>query len=139
MLFAATFFWRRPLKQSFLFYLSTFVNYGSPFILLLNLIVLPLMGFWYPAVIYSCGLLLIHFIHGLTDNRLLPDFTYKDVFYRTIFVGLSTFISLIYLYAWVTAWQGKKWMTREMPQKTVGGSVGFLKTPLLKLHRGQKE
>jgi hyaluronan synthase len=112
LLFASTFFWKRPIKQRLLFYTLVFVNYLSPLILFFNVVILPLIGHAYLALVYISGLLLIHFISAINSKQLVENISYKDVVYRTLFIGLSGIISFIYLYAWTTLWKGKKWMTR---------------------------
>jgi hyaluronan synthase len=112
LLFASTFFWKRPVKQRVLFYTLVFVNYLSPLIFLFNVIILPLIGQAHLALAYIAGLLLIHFISAINNKQLLENISYRDVVYRTLFIGLSGIISFIYLYAWTTVWKGRKWMTR---------------------------
>jgi len=112
MMFGASFFWRRPLKQSLLFYFLAFVNYLSPFVFFFNLFILPFVGGLYLALAYIGGLVLVNFIKAINVKQLVKNFSLKDVLYRTAFVAMTFPISLIYLYCWATVWEGKKWMTR---------------------------
>jgi len=112
MLFAATFFWKRPPRQALMFYLLVFVNYLSPLIMFVNVVVFPLLGQYGLMLFYFGGLFLIHFIYALNSSRLVKNISRKDIAYRTTFVLLSLLISTIYIYGWATAWKGKKWMTR---------------------------
>jgi hypothetical protein len=34
------------------------------------------------------------------------------MYYRVLFMGLSVAITFVYLYAFLTPWKGKKWLTR---------------------------
>jgi len=112
MLFAASFFWKRPPRQALMFYLLVFVNYLSPLIMFVNVVVFPLLGQYWLMLFYFGGLFLIHFIYAINSSRLVKNISRTDIAYRTTFVLLSLLISTIYIYGWVTAWKGKKWMTR---------------------------
>ncbi|MEM4703996.1 MAG: hypothetical protein QXJ02_02895 [Candidatus Bathyarchaeia archaeon] len=112
MLFALTFFWKRPLKQQLIFYTFVLVNYLSPLIVTLNLFVAPLLGYPDLALIYLAGLCFIHFLHGINIKCLTKNTSFKDVIYSACLAGLAIVLSFVYLFAWFTAWKGKKWMTR---------------------------
>ena len=95
-----------------MFYLLVFVNYLSPLIMFVNVVVFPLLGQYWLMLFYFGGLFLIHFIYAINSSRLVKNISRTDIAYRTTFVLLSLLISTIYIYGWVTAWKGKKWMTR---------------------------
>lgn len=112
LLFASRFFWRRPLMQSLLFYIFVFIIYLTPIVVILNLIVFPALGYIHFAIIYVAGLLLVHFLIGLNDFKLVKNFSTRDVLYRTLFAFIAIALAFIYLYSWITVWKCEKWMTR---------------------------
>ena len=90
-----------------MFYLLVFVNYLSPLIMFVNVVVFPLLGQYELGAIYFGGLFLIHFIHAINSSWLVRNISRTDVAYRISFVVLSLLISTIYMYGWATAWKGK--------------------------------
>jgi hyaluronan synthase len=121
MMFGASFFWKRPLKQSLLFYFLVLVNYLSPFVFFFNLVVLPMLGQLYLAIYYIGGLVLVNFIKAINVKQLVKTFSLTDILYRTAFVAMTFPISIIYLYCWATVWEGKRWYTRDDSRKSILG------------------
>lgn len=112
MIFASSFFWKKTLKQSLIFYILAFLNFMSPLLMVVDLVVLPLLGYWYLLPVYFLGLFLLYFIYALNDKYLIKNITLKDIFYRMAFLPISIAVSFIYVYAWLTPWKAKNWMTR---------------------------
>jgi hyaluronan synthase len=112
MLYASKFFYKKPLSQRLLFYTTMFVNLVSPFSLFMNTFFLMALGCFDLVVFYLFGLLLLSIFFAVNDNQLVFYFSTKDMFYRVLFMGLSVVITFVYLYAFLTPWKGKKWLTR---------------------------
>lgn len=112
LLYASKFFYKKPLTQSLLFYATMFVNLASPFSLFMNTFFLLAIGCFDLVVFYMFGLLLLAIFFAVNDDQLVFYFSKKDMYYRVLFMGLSVVITFVYLYAFLTPWKGKKWLTR---------------------------
>lgn len=112
MLYASKFFYKKQLSQCLLFYATMFVNLVSPFSLFMNTFFLMALGCFDLVVFYMFGLLLLAIFFAVNDDQLVFYFSKRDMYYRVLFMGLSVVITFVYLYAFLTPWKGKKWLTR---------------------------
>lgn len=112
MVYASKFFYKKQLSQCLLFYATMFVNLVSPFSLFMNTFFLMAIGSFDLVVFYLFGLLLLAIFFAVNDDQLVFYFSKKDMYYRVLFMGLSVAITFVYLYAFLTPWKGKKWLTR---------------------------
>lgn len=119
MLFGASFFWKRPLRQALIFYLMIFTTFLTPFLFLFNAIIFPVIGGWYFSFLYFGGLVLVNFVQAINLKQLVPRISYKDLIYRIFCVGLTVIVTTVYLYAWFTVWEGKRWYTRDDSRKSL--------------------
>jgi len=112
MLYASKFFYKKQLSQCLLFYVTMFVNLVSPFSLFMNTFFLMAIGCFDLVVFYLFGLLLLAIFFAINDDQLVFYFSKRDMYYRVLFMGLSVVITFVYMYAFLTPWKGKKWLTR---------------------------
>jgi len=112
MLYASKFFYKKQLSQCLLFYVTMFVNLVSPFSLFMNTFFLMAIGCFDLVVFYLFGLLLLAIFFAVNDDQLVFYFSRRDMYYRVLFMGLSVVITFVYIYAFLTPWKGKKWLTR---------------------------
>ena len=103
MLFALSFFHKRPLKQSLLFYLTVFATFLSPAALILSTVGLAFLGEWFAVAGYFCGLALVSFLFALTDRLLVVGFGVRDVVFRVGFFVVLFGLTFVYVYGWCTS------------------------------------
>jgi len=116
---ASQFMWRKKFPVPLLFYMYQFLTYISPIVIVTWLIVKPLSGDLFGSFLFLIGTLYIGILQGLNVWVFMDSPFAPTVFYRTIFVFMSFFLSLtILLYAWSTPWKGG-WVTREDTRKSL--------------------
>ncbi len=112
MIFASKFFHKRELTQKIIFYITTFVTITAPFTFIASIVGLALSGSFEWAAVYVLGLMLTSALFALTDKLLVDYFTFKDIFYRVFFFNIMFIVTFVYLYAYITPWEGTSWGTR---------------------------
>ncbi|MCL2642853.1 MAG: glycosyltransferase family 2 protein [Candidatus Bathyarchaeota archaeon] len=96
-----------------LFFYSTFItSVFSPVVLFLSLLALMMVNGVSPLFVFIAGYLLVGYVSALTCKMLVPYFTNKDLFYRTILFILMIPLSILYFYSWITIYREKTWGTR---------------------------
>jgi len=103
MLFALSFFHKRPLKQSLLFYLTMFATFLSPLALILSTVGLAFLGEWFAVAGYFGGLALVSLLFALTDRLLVVGFGVRDVVFRVGFFMVLFGLTFVYVYGWFTS------------------------------------
>lgn len=112
MLFASRFFTKKSISQKFLFYTTMYTNFMAPVTLFMSTVVMMLLGRFDLVLFYIEGLLLLYTISAFNDKQLVNYMKVKDMIYRVFFAIVSIAITFLYMYACLTAWKGKQWLTR---------------------------
>ncbi|MCD4771688.1 glycosyltransferase [archaeon] len=63
--FSGPFYWKKPFVPAFLFYFKILVVFLGPFIVMRQLIYLPLSGSWFEPLLYFGGIVLVGSMYGL--------------------------------------------------------------------------
>jgi hyaluronan synthase len=112
MMTAFKIFFKKSLVAKIFFYSTFITSVFSPFILFLSLLALMMINGLSPLIVFAAGYILVGYVSALTCKMLVPNFTNKDLFYRTILFVLMIPLSILYFYSWVTINREKTWGTR---------------------------
>ncbi len=110
--FACKFMWKKPLKVSSYFYIYQLLSYFSPVIVIYWMVWRPLNGVYDGLIPFVLGTFYIGFILAINvwkHNLREPE----SIFYRTMFVTISFFTSLVILPWAILTLRNSKWVTRE--------------------------
>ncbi len=112
---ASRFMWKKKMPIPLTFFIYQFLTVICPVVIISALIITPLTGNLLSAFWFLLGTIYIGFLNGI--NLWAFGYNLKAVFYRSLFVLLSFFLSItILLYAWATPWKGG-WVTRGDKKK----------------------
>ena len=104
-LLASRFIWKKKIPIPITFFIYQFLTVICPVVIITALIITPLMGNVLSALLFFIGTVYIGFLSGF--NLWAFGYGLKAVFYRSLFVFVSFFLSItILLYAWATPWKG---------------------------------
>lgn len=88
--FSGPFYWKKPFVPAFMFYFKIFVVLIGPFIVMRQLIYLPLSGNLFEPLLYFGGILLVGFMYGLFYKLENPS-CHRWI-YRPLMSLLSTLV-----------------------------------------------